>query len=214
MFLYKTSKWIAMAFACLIANAAIAGTVQYSTSGIFSASGTSKIDVPNSLTPTSTLKYISQGPTVVNTIDGVDKTIDLGSFVLTTTSIAGDSFLGKFTLSLGQVIPSIGTGTAQGSVSGTIFTTDGSVKIAFAGAGSGSGDNDFFSISSPYGPVAYTVDAKVILGPGSSSILFKGTVNTPAGTPVVAPAPVSSTAGVALIAMMGLPKLRRRFTMA
>ena len=112
----------------LMATAASATPVTFSTTGVFSVSGTNVVNFSN-INGTTTLTF--NGTTnPVNTPAGTS----FGDIVATTTvpaNLEGPAVAGNFTLNFFQVSPA-GTGSLVGSLSGNVGFNTGIATLTFA----------------------------------------------------------------------------------
>src|SRR5262245_3154344 len=117
----------ALALAGLVASTAKAVPVTFSTTGVFSVSGTNVVNFAN-INGTTTITF--NGTTnAVNT----DAGSSFGDLVVTTTvpaNLAGPAIAGNFTLNFIQVAPA-GAGSLVGTLSGTLGFNTGVATLAF-----------------------------------------------------------------------------------
>ncbi len=111
-----------IALALLLCSAsAFATTVDYTTTGEFTSNSS------NSITNgSSTIKF--EGLTTTQTV-GVPTFTSLGTFNV--TGIVGTGYTDKFTLTIDQTVPSVGSGTSVTTVDGTITANSSTIALTF-----------------------------------------------------------------------------------
>jgi PEP-CTERM motif len=130
MRIFKTSLMLAVAaaFLSIAAGTANADPVTFSTTGVFSISGTNVVNFTN-INGTTTITF--NGTTnPVNTPAGTS----FGDIVVTTTvpaNLLGPAIGGTFTLNFVQVSPA-GAGSLVGSLSGTLGFNTGIATLSFS----------------------------------------------------------------------------------
>jgi hypothetical protein len=130
MRILKTSLMIAVAaaFLSVAASTANAEPVTFSTTGVFSVSGTNVVNFTN-INGTTTITF--NGTTnPVNTPAGTS----FGDIVVTTTvpaNLLGPAIAGNFTLNIVQVSPA-GAGSLVGTLSGTLGFNTGIATLSFS----------------------------------------------------------------------------------
>jgi len=180
-------------------NAANASPVTFSTTGVFSISGTNVANWTNVNGTTTTTFNGTTNP--VNTPAGTS----FGDIVITTTvpaNLQGPAVGGDFTLNFFQVSPA-GTGSLVGGLSGNLGFNSGIATLTFN------------TTSVDIGGFSYTVNPVYTLalpvtgvggGAGTGTTTIQGTVTGQASVP-------DSGLTIAMLgaALAGLAALRRRF---
>ena len=191
----------------LLATAASATPVTFSTSGVFTCaacagSGTTSVTFTGDNGQT-TLNFTGAGSTNVNTDVGSQFGDILASSTVPSMQ-AGPALTGSLTLNFHQTAPTVGTQSLVGSLSGTLGLNQGIATLSFGG-----------TTSVVIGGITYTVNPSYTIscptcGSGGSSPIgtttLQGTVTGGGAVP-----DSGSTLMLLGSAFLGLGALRRRF---
>jgi hypothetical protein len=183
---------LAFALAIIMSLAAVrpasAATVDYTTTGVFTSSGT---NVSTSGTSTVTYGDLTSDNNDTPTI------ISLGSLTLAGTTTS--SFSDSFTLTVDQLSPSTGSATLSSTLAGTLTVngskSSSSVKVTFA------------SSSFTIGGVKYTLLTNPIDIPNPNS--NGGTATIQAEITSAVPVPAAVWGGMGLFGLLLVGKFRR-----
>jgi hypothetical protein len=211
MRLAKAFKSIApIALVALFAVGAVsasAGTIQFTTVGMFNGNSSSSITSTGS--PASTLTFTGLTSPVLQTTNGVYGAITVGTFDLYVPAGAnGDSFSSDFTLTITQTLPTEfgGSGSSVATLTGTVSS--------LAGPAGGSAVvlnfNPATILIPGIGGVSYIPDNVTIISSGAHTTkTLDGLVLTPLGFPDVTPLPTASFGAMGLFSIMGFRRSRR-----
>jgi hypothetical protein len=182
------------AVAFLIPQLAVAATVTYSTTGVFSSSGTSA-------SSTMPLTFTGAPITTVTTpaLGSLIGTLAIGSFPSCPTIVCTSS--DTLTITISQTVPSVGTGTVTASVSGvvTFHQTHGTVSWSFVPVTNGIAN---------IGGVIY------VANPGSTTT-STGTITADIFGPIFVPEPNAMLLlGLGTLGLMGLAMVSRKMIQA
>jgi hypothetical protein len=182
------------------APSASAGTIQFTTTGVFTNTGTAQTTSGD-----SELLFTGLTSPVINTTNGTPAPIVLGSFTLNTVDTTFDTFNTSFKLTIDQTFPSSAAGTADttasvfGTVNSVANTTGGSILVF-----------NFLPTSVNINGVSYVPDSFTLVPSGTSTTVdLEGFVLTPPGFPTVTPLPVASAGAMGLFGIMGFRRQRR-----
>ncbi|HLM55843.1 MAG TPA: PEP-CTERM sorting domain-containing protein [Pyrinomonadaceae bacterium] len=120
---------LALAFTAVASSEARADLVSFSTTGCFGSPCAPAAGAATTGSGTASLTFAGQPPTTVNTSTPTGVTsADLGTF---TVSGVGTFSSTPFTLTITQTVPSAGTGTFTGTLSGTLIVAGSDATIVF-----------------------------------------------------------------------------------
>jgi len=183
---------LAFALAMVISIAAVrpasAAVVDYSTTGVFSSSGT---DTSSSGTDTLTYTAVTSAGNLTPTI------ISLGELKL--SGADSDTFTDGFTLTVSQIAPGSGTGSFSATLSGSLTVS--------AGSESSSVTATFSSTTISIAGVTYTLKDSAYFVPDPLS--NGGRVTIEAEITSAVPVPAAVWSGMGLIGLIAAGKLRR-----
>ena len=120
---------LALAFTAIASGEARADLVSFSTTGCFGGGCTPAAGAVTAGSGTASLTFAGQPPSTVNTSTPTGVTsADLGTF---TVSGVGTFSSTPFNLTITQTVPSAGTGTFTGTLSGTLIVNGSDAVIVF-----------------------------------------------------------------------------------
>jgi len=184
----------------LYVQAASAVVVQYTTSGVFTSSGNATITSNTGGGAISTINFISGAGLVDIAING-SSNVSLGHFDILAPDLfatLGDNFTDTFTLTVNQTLPTGGSDTIVGQLTGNVYFLGSSLVV------------DFGTDTATINPVTYDPTPNIVLLPNPAP---SGTgVSSIEAVVTVAPVPAAAYAGMALCGMIGVGKLRRKAT--
>ncbi len=173
------------------------GTDVNSNAGGFSTTGNGAVSsVSNSA---MSLQFVGEGTGTIGTSSTTGASFDLGTFTLNQISSSGASFGGTdtFTINLEQLTPSTGAASSIATLSGSITQTGSQALLLSFNPGS-------FTI----GTERYILPSLVGVNAGTASVLSAGVIQQNAAPPTT-PLPTSGMAGMGLLALLGISKLKR-----
>lgn len=193
----KPVMLLAFALAMVVSIAAVrpasAAVVDYSTTGVFTSSGTA-----TSTSGADTLTYTS----VTSTGNLTPTIISLGELKL--TGAESDSFSDSFTLTVSQFAPGSGTGSLTATLSGSLTVSSGSESSSVT--------STFTTTSFSIAGVTYTLLSNPIFVPNPLS--NGGRVTIEAKITSAVPVPAAVWSGMGLLGLIAVGKLRRHSTLA
>jgi hypothetical protein len=175
-------------------------TAGFSTTGLFTASGTN-VYTDNGVTITF------MGVTNASVI--TPSNTSLGEFIVSGSPTTTGSFLSDFILTVNQTVPAVGSDTASGTIGGTItigaLSDSSSVAVEFTSL-------EMAVISAGGYMVTYNpVNETLVVPPSTNSGIatLQGQI-----TAVPVPLPAAAWGGMSLLGLLGAGKLRKKMRAA
>ena len=207
------NKWllglVAAGFPLLAAGVASADTVSYETYGVFGSLSGDTVSNSTSYSASSTgpvstisnsdlsLKFTGVGAVTLGTSTPAGASFNLGTFKLSMLAASGPAFgTDTFTINLEQLSPTAGSISSVATLSGSITSSGSQALVISFNPGT-------FTI----GNERYVLPSLVGVNAGTKSVLSAAVFQT-AATPSSTPLPKSSMAGVGLLAVFGMSKLK------